>query len=88
MVIKQLKSFREFRKTISSRNLHPVLADYANDIFRGLGSYGKVFFFSISTIFSNFNIAFCFLFNILVNIQVLLLRWPFLAFYFYMESYF
>ena len=53
-----------------------------------LSIFDNIFSFSSSIIFSNVNIIFCFLFNILVDVRVLLLHWPKLAFRVLTEKYF
>ena len=42
--MKQLESLGKFRNAIKQWNLHPVLADYAKDIFTGLDFFKKKLF--------------------------------------------
>ena len=47
--IKQLKSLGKFRNAIKNGNLHPALADYAKDIFIGLGFFKEENFYGMTT---------------------------------------
>ena len=61
-------------KLLSSGNLHPVLADYASDIFTGrLSVLALALFWAMLILFFVLLLVINIFINILVNIQVLLL---------------
>ena len=74
--MKPLGSLAEFRKAI---NLHSILADNVSNMLRLLDFFVKIFSFRSSIIYSNVYTTFSFLFNILVNLRVLLLRLPLIS---------
>ena len=76
----------------NNENLHPVLADYAKDIFIGLGFSNKILFYGMNT-FSRFPFClFCLISSYEATCQLLckflVVRWTFLEFSFLWKSYF